>query len=350
MKRNQVGSSNEKNGKTTIADIAKASNVSPATVSLVLRDKPGVGDQTRQRVLEAARTLGYVPPATLPRNSMAAQLKNIGLIMKVDRSDPPDINHFYSPVVTGIEAVCRQQNSHLIYANLPVDDHNQPLELPRLLTDTQIDGLLMVGMELTKGLLAHLQQRGLPIVLVDGYADSAEFDSVVTDNVSGGRAATAHLIAQGHRHIAIVGSTPDAYPSIRERREGYILEIEKQGLNPIFGDCVLRPEAAEKVSAEILQTHPETTAFFACNDETALAIMKTMQKLGKRVPTDIAVIGFDNILLSQYITPALTTMRVDKMGMGRLAAQLMFNRLNHPLSANVNAVIRPQLIERESVR
>ena len=337
------------NGKVTIANIAEACGVSPATVSLVLRDKPGVGEKTRRRVLETARSLGYIPPATSPRQSSATILKHIGLVMKVDQKSSPEVNHFYTPVITGIEAVCRQRQSHLLYANLLVDEHNQPLELPRLLTDEQVDGLLMVGMELTEGLLAHLQQRALPIVLVDGYAANDRFDAVVTDNIKGGREATTYLIERGHRRIAIVGSSIDAYPSIRERREGYIQAMTAYGLEPLFGDSVLRQEEAAEVATRILVQHPDTTAFFACNDEVAIAIMKMMQKLGKRVPEDISVIGFDNIMLAQHVTPALTTMRVDKMSMGRLAAQLMFNRLEYPKSTYACTIIQPQLIERESV-
>ncbi len=344
-----MGKKASSNEKVTITDIAKASAVSPATVSLVLRDKPGVGDDTRQRVLEMAQTLGYIPPATAPRQSPASALKHIGVVMKINPSDPPGNNHFYAPVVTGIEGICRQMQSNLLYANLLVDEHNQPLELPRLLLEQQIDGLLMIGMELTQGLLAHFQQRGLPIVLVDGYVENDQYDAVVTDNIRGGREATTYLIAQGHTQIALIGSSADAYPSIRERREGYIQAMTAHGLEPLFGDCALNPDAGGEISAEILAKQPDTTAFFACNDETAIGIMKKLKSLGRRVPEDISVIGFDNIVLAQHVTPALTTMRVDKMSMGRLAAQLLFNRLDYPMSSNVRAVIQPQLFERESV-
>ncbi len=334
--------------KITITDIANASSVSPATVSLVLRDKPGVGAETRQRVLETAQSLGYIPPSTPARQAEGEMMKQIGLLMKIETRANQEQNQFYAPVVTGIESICRQKQSHLLYANLPVDDHNQPLELPRLITDKQVDGLLVIGMELTEGLLAHLQQSKLPIVLVDGYAANDPFDSVVTDNVKGGYQATEHLIDQGHQKIAIVGSMPDAYPSILERRHGYIQAMAMHGLKPIFADCTLFPEEAERVIEELVANHPDLSAIFACNDQLAVATMKKLADLGKSVPNEIAVIGFDNILLAQHVTPSLTTMRVDKMAMGRLAAQSMFNRLQYPKSSLVRTIIQPQLISRDS--
>ncbi|MEM8859315.1 MAG: LacI family DNA-binding transcriptional regulator [Chloroflexota bacterium] len=336
--------------KVTITDIANASKVSPATVSLVLRDKPGVGDETRQRVLETAQSLGYIPPSTPAKQADRESYKQIGLLMKVDPHTAPEQNQFYVPVVTGIESVCRQRRSYLLYANLPVDEHNQPLELPRLMTDNQIDGLLVIGMELTEGLLAHLQQSSVPIVLVDGYAADDPFDSVVTDNVRGGMQATEHLIGQGHQKIAIIGSAADAYPSILERRHGYIRAMQNHGLEPIFADCTLFPAQAEKAVEDLLVAHPDVSALFACNDEISIAIMKKLASMGKRVPEDISIIGFDNIVLAQHVTPALSTMRVDKMSMGRLAAQLMFNRLQYPKSSLVRTIIQPQLIVRESVQ
>jgi LacI family transcriptional regulator len=334
--------------KTTIADIARDSGVSPATVSLVLRDKPGISPETRQRVLDSAQALGYIstPPKPVPQGTVSS----IGLILKVRPDDEPLTNQFYAPVLAGIEAYCRRQQTNLFYAHMPVDEDNNPLELPRLLQEQPANGLLILGAWLNDSVTRLLQPQETPLVLVDAYAATDLYDAVITDNETGAYQATLYLIENGHQHIAIVGSLPRSYPSIQERRNGYVRAMTERHLEPRFVDCHLYPDAAVPATIVYLEKHPEVTAIFSCNDEVAIGVMGAVHSLGKRVPQDVSIIGFDNIALAQHVTPALTTMRVDKRGMGRLAAQLLFNRLEYPEAGQVCAVIRPSLIERQSVR
>lgn len=334
--------------KVTMTDVAAHSGVSPATVSLVLRNKPGVGAETRQRVLDSAQTLGYVlrPSA----RSQSDEVRTAGLIVKVRADDIPADNSFYAPVLAAIEAECRRNQFNLLLANMPVDESNTPLEIPRLLRDDQVDGVMLVGVQVTEEMLAILAAQQTTAVLVDAYAPEAEFDAVVSDNVGGAREAVGHLVALGHRRIALVGSTPDAYPSIRDRRAGYVAELDAHGLTPLFADSPLLPEAAAEATLHLLETEPDVTAVFACNDNVAIAAMQAIQATGRRVPEDVALIGFDNIALAQHVAPPLTTMRVDKVGMGRLAMQLLINRLTYPEAGFVQSVIHPQLIERGSTR
>lgn len=330
-----------------MADVAAASGVSTATVSLVLRDKPGVGEETRQRVLDAAQSLGYiVKPALQAAHPVAAR---VGVIVKVRPDDIPAANSFYAPVLAGIEAVCRANQINLMYANMPVDVHNNPIDPPRLLTGDHTDGLLLVGMLLGEGATSLLARQQAPVVLVDSYAPGTTYDAVVTDNVAGAATATRHLIARGHRRIAIVGSEPEAFPSIQERRAGYLQAMGEADLPPCIVDCPLHPDAAAPAVTALLHAEPEVTAIFGCNDEVAIAAMRAAQALGRAIPTDLSVVGFDNIAITQHVTPTLTTMRVDKMGMGRLAAQLLINRITHPQAGPVRGIICPQLIERHSV-
>ncbi|MCI0396852.1 MAG: LacI family transcriptional regulator [Chloroflexi bacterium] len=341
--------SNNGQAKITISDIARDSGVSPATVSLVLRDKPGISDETRQRVLDTAQRLGYVHKLSWP-STIHAEIHSVGLLLKTRPDDILETNQFYAPVLAGIEATCRQRHINLIYAHLPVDEENNLLEPPRLLRRQEAGGLLLVGAHLNEAMLAVFQPQSMPVVLVDAYADGDPFDAVVTDNVAGAYQATSYLIQNGHRQIAIAGSQSHAYPSIQERREGYTRAITENQLKPHFVDSPLHWEAAVPATLVYLQQHPEVTAIFACNDEIAIAIMRALQAQGKTIPDDLSIIGFDNVLLAQHVTPALTTMRVDKMGMGRLAAQLLFNRIEFPAAGAVRTVIRPSLIERNSVK
>jgi LacI family transcriptional regulator len=146
-----------------------------------------------------------------------------------------------------------------------------------------------------------------------------------------------------------VGSLPDAYPSIRERREGFLQAVEDYGLEPYFADCVLHPSVIEPCVIDLLTSHPQVTALFGCNDDVAIGSMRVAQQLGKRIPDDLSIIGFDNIELSHMVHPGLTTMRIDMLGMGRFAAQMLQNRLAHPESNRVRLVTCPNLVERDSV-
>jgi LacI family transcriptional regulator len=334
-----------------MAEIARRSGVSLSTVSLVLRDKPGVGTDTRQRVLEAARDIGYLP-RTLTAPSPPA-LMTMGLILKAEPNRAPQANKFYSHVVAGIEMACRRQQANLLYATMTVDADSYPLELPRILVEENTaDGLLLVGVFLNDALLRVVDRRSTPIVLVDAYATSDIYDAVVSDNFGGAYQAVTYLIQHGHRHIGLVGSHPKAYPSIQERRNGYARALKDNDIAERYvAECHnINTEEVVTTTTTLLRLNPQITAVFGVNDEVALAVIDVARNLGRRVPDDLSVVGFDNIDLADCVSPPLTTMHVDKIGMGRLAVQLLVNRIEHPETSPVTAAVRPQLIGRGSVR
>lgn len=351
-----------------LADVARRSQVSLTTVSLVLREKPGIRPETRERVIAAAQALGYQSPSvsqaalsqaalsqTVPnqhggdRERHSMSFRTLGVLIKTTADQVSGFNAFYSYVVAGIEEECRRKRINLLYATLSVDENNLPVDLPIVLTEEQVEGLLLVGAFLDETLQRVLVTQSVPVVLVDAYSDFS-YDSVVSDNHKGAHHAVTHLVQCGHRHIGIVGSRPNAYPSIRERREGYLAALREHGIRETyFADCALDSDEAARAAHELLTAHPHITAIFGCNDDMAIAAMHSAQALGKRVPEDLSIVGFDDIDLAQHVTPALTTMRVDKIGMGRLAVQLLRNRAQHPDAERVTALVMPRLIERHSV-
>ena len=334
-----------KSSKITIVDVAEHSHVSPATVSLVLRNKGNVNAATRERVFNSAQKLGYLPSPSLPKTA----LKSVGLVLKVRANEVMAMNNFYAPVLAGIEELCRKFQINLLYANMPVDEENNPMEIPRLMLEAEVDGFLIVGMYLNARFINSLRQTNRPVVLVDGYADDDQFDVVVSANEVGGYEATRYLIEQGHQQIAMIGSQTQSYPSIFERRQGYARAMREGGLTPHFMDCPFDGDDVPRVLKACLQEYGGITAVFASNDNVAISTIQTAQSMGLRVPEDLSIIGFDNIELAQHIKPGLTTMRVDKTGMGRLAVQALFNRVDNPEAGGVHMVIRPNLIARESV-
>ncbi len=336
--------------RVTLADIAKRSDVSLTTVSLVLRNKAGSGIpmDTRQRVLDTARSLGYHVKSPAETRQTINQ---IGILLRAREDDLPLANPFYSTILAGIEAACRQNRINLLSATLPVNDDNYPLEIPRFLDSEHIDGLLLVGTFVDYTLDRLLGEKLIPTVLVDAYSDSIVYDAVVTDNYQGAHQAVSYLVERGHRHIGLVGTLPRAYPSLRERRRAYVEVLhEHDNTATYFADCHLRHEEAFTATTRLLQQNPQVTALFGVNDDMAIAALRAAQALGRQVPQDISVIGFDDIDLARLTIPALTTMQVDKLSLGRTAVQTLINRVQLPDSPRVTVALRTRLIERQSVR
>lgn len=337
--------------RVTMEDIARRSGVSLTTVSLVLRDKPGINDETRRRVLEIARELGYRKRSG-PEPTGSQSLQQIGVITKARAGDQPQANPFYAPVVAGIEAACRRQQINLLYATVAVDLDNYPEDLPRMLAEAQLDGIVLVGAFVDHTIDQLLQRRGLPAVLVDAYASLHAYDAVVSDNFRGAYEATCHLIGLGHRHIGLAGTLPDAYPSIAERRNGYFQALTDHGIaERYFADAhLVQHDELEAAVTALLSQHSDITALFCANDMTAISAMAVARALGRHMPEELSVIGFDDIDLAAHVTPGLTTMHVDKISMGRLAVQALANRLEFPETSCVTTVLRPTLIERQSTK
>ena len=333
--------------RVTLADVALEAGVSPAAVSLAIRGEPGVSRETRDRVVETARRLGYrgVGRSVARRAHQAT----IGLIIKAPHGDAPRANHFYAPVMAGIEEICRVRDIDLLFAAMPVDAQYYPLEVPRLVTERSTDGLIVIGAHLSQGTTALLED-GPPAILVDAYAEDLTFDSVVSDNVGGARAAVEHLIGLGHRDIALIGSQPDSFPSILQRRRGYEQAIAEAELRPHVVDTAhATPELAAAAALDYIVARPEVTAAFCCNDDVAIGLVQGAGRAGIDVPAHLSVIGYDDIDLARYVSPQLTTMAVDKLGMGRLAVALLLNRLEFSAAAPVQAITRTRLVERGTV-
>jgi LacI family transcriptional regulator len=332
----------------TLADVASAIGLSPAAVSLALRGKPGVSEATRARVVEAARSLGYRPVAGVSRQRQKPL--TIGLVIKAVNGDSPEANRFYAPVMAGIEESCRSHVMNLMLATMTVDENYFPIEVPRLVTDRTCDGLVVVGAHLSLA-TAEILRGAPPAVLVDAYSEDDAFDTVATDNVGGARTAVEHLVTRGHKEIAILGTTPQAFPSILQRRRGYEQAVGDAGLTRHYIDAPYwPPEAAGAVGVAYLQTHPEVTAVFCANDAVAIALLQAARQSGISVPGQLSVVGFDDIDLARFVSPALTTMAVDKVGMGRIAVALLAHRLELEKECITQTLVRPQLIERESTR
>ncbi|MBK8023926.1 MAG: LacI family DNA-binding transcriptional regulator [Chloroflexi bacterium] len=335
----------------TLRDIASRADVAVSTVSQVLNNRANVSAEMRDRVLRAANELGY-RQKIISNSPIVPEISTVGLLTKRHNNEPLIVNPFYSYIIAGVERECQRHNMNLMYANVEVDERNHTLSWPAMLLNEAVDGVIVLGAFLEEAIADISSRAKSNIVLVDAYtSQESGFDSVVIDNFNGALSAVNHLIQNGHRHIGLIGSNPDAYPSVMERRRGYFAALAQSGIRDLYvEEGLLSRTTGFEATLRLLRRHPEITAIFACNDETALGVMSAARELGYRMPEDLSIVGFDDIDLAQEVMPALTTVHVDKVLMGTMALRLLRDRSTDPDRSSITAVVATQLILRDSVR
>lgn len=334
--------------KVTLQEIAHLCGVSLATVSLALNHRPGVSAAKRQEILAAAERLGYSSRGA--QSVYPGRLNTLGLLIKSEPGLLPPSNPFYSRILAGVDEACQEMGISLLFSMLPVDEQNRPMRLPPFVESGGADGFLMVGTFLDESIATLLAEKHLPIVLVDGYSDTERYDMVISDNFRAAYQAVEYLIGQGHRHIGLVGGGPACYPSLQERRNGYLRAMKENGMAQTYlADCGMDPAGVLEAATCLLRENPHLTAIFGLNDKIAVEVIRAAQKLGLRIPQDLSVMGYDDTDLATSISPALTTMHVDTVAMGQGAVHLVSMRMRRPDAARVSLVVHPALVERDSV-
>lgn len=341
----------------TLEDVASASGCSTATVSLALRNKPGVSRMTRERVLAAAQSLGY-QRISRPSISENDTTMDIAVVFRTWSEDEqqrtPAITGFYSWVLTGLQESAVSQGAHALLATIPVGATNQATSFPERLLLKRLDGVVMVGSfrpEVVSRVISLSNQHRPSVVLVDCSDPANRLDTVETANVAGGEVATRYLIERGHRRIAWFGPVSDWEPNYRARREGYLQVLAEAGLASA-GVFELETDTAKAVGAahRAIVEADAPTAFVCGSDSFALPLMRAARQAGLHVPKDLSIVGFDDIDQARDADPPLTTMAVDKLGLGRHAMYAVTNRCTWPESPAMRIVLQPTLIERDSVR
>lgn len=273
------------------------------------------------------------------------------MLMKRDTRAHFPIDPFYSYVLAGAEQECQRQKLSLMYASVEVDERNRIAVWPPMLMAQQLMGLLVVGPFPQETIVQIVDQTGQPVILVDAYSTSQQCDSIVVDNLNAADSAITYLIEQGHRHIGFVGSAPDSYPSVLQRRDAYLRVLRRHNITETYiEDSPLTREAVYDATIRLLQRAPEITAIFACNDNVAIGAMDAAHDMGLKVPRDLSIIGFDNIDLAREVKPSLTTVDVDKKLMGVLAVRYLLDRLENPSHTPLTTLLRASLVIRKSVR
>jgi LacI family transcriptional regulator len=323
-------------------DVAERAGVSVTSVSHVINGTRPVSDELRRRVLDAMGELGYRPNA-LARSLRRQKTHTIGMIV------PDSANPFFAEVARGIEDTCFEQGYSVILGNSD-GDLGKELLYTNVLAEKQVDGILFVAAGMSTEHIHTLQARRMPLVVVDRHIPGVDVDSVLTDNAHGGWLATHHLVELGHRRIGCITGPSDVTPSA-DRITGYRQALHEGGIAVdealiVKGD--FQYESGYRAAHQLLAIDDPPTAVFTCNDLMAVGAISAALELGRQVPTDLSVVGFDDVRLASFTNPPLTTVAQPKYEMGVMAATMLLERLQNRDMPPRQRLLDTSLLTRQS--
>jgi len=295
--------------RVTIDDVARSAGVSRQTVSRALNDKDEIGVATKQRVLDAAHALGY-RPSRFARGLVRQDTISVGLVI------PDLLNPFFTEVAAASLDAARARGWHVVVCDTGdrVEEERGTLEAITSQVDAVVGYLSLAEEEIDR------LTRGLPVVLIDREHPSERFSTIRIDGQQGIASAIGHLTAAGHRHIGMLDHAGRFEPS--KRHDWFAAAMNAHGLDP---HAVHRADQSvdggENALKSLLTHHPGITALFTFNDIIAIGALRGARRLGRQVPHDLAIIGFDGLQLGSLVDPPLTTVALDTRELGALAVE-----------------------------
>lgn len=331
--------------RQSIRDVAQLAGVSVGTVSNVLNRPTVVADETRAKVEDAIRQLGFVRHGPA-RQLRAGTSRAIGAIV-LDISNP-----FFTDVARGVEDRLAEDDYILILASSDERPEKEQRYL-RLLEEQGVQGILVSPTENDIAWLDATRERGTAVVLLDRTSPSPGLCSVAVDDVRGGELAATHLVEKGHRRIGLVNGS-SKISQCADRRRGVRKALRAAGLT-INESLVetnvglsLNASGGERALESLLGLDEPVTAIACVNDLTALGVMRGLRRHGLRVPEDVAVVGYDDVEFAAVLSTPLTSVRQPRYQLGRTAADLLLSEASPDNHQHQQILFQPELIVRES--
>ena len=333
-----------------IKDVAREAGVAASTVSYVLNQKTTetISEETKRRVLEAVKKLGYVP--NLNARSLSSKKSSlIGVL--IPQTEPGRefmfSNPFYGELLSSIEYTARKNGYHLLLSGTEENQDYLPIARNR-----GLDGIIIVGTYPGES-LNELKSMNVPIVLVDSYVKDEAFHTIGIEDREGARMATEYLIQNGHRKIAFVSGSIREHGVNSKRYQGYCdamreagLQVEEEAVYVGSVDYEFGQEAAK----EYMARGRKQTAAFVTADVISMGLMKGLMSGGMRLPEDFSIVSFDDVYLAQMAYPSLTTVHQDIGEKGRLAVQLILDAARASEHRHTERILPLRLVVRNSVR
>src|SRR5438105_1379145 len=345
-------------------DVAREANVSVGTVSRVFNNHQNVTEEMRLGVLKAASSLGYFGPngqnTQIPggnRNSNRA-LREIGFLSYFNVGITAlAMNPFWSHILHGVESEACKSNIKVTYRSIR-ELCQTPEMLLTAIYEMKLGGILLLG-DADPATIRLIQSTKFPLVLVNNYVPGLSVNAVLADNFEGARAAVDYLISEGHRQIAFIGGPTlggprpiNKYYTIERRAAGYRTALLDAGL-PVNYDLYeagdLEIDGGYQACRRLIERDVQFSAIFCANDVTAIGAMKALRETGYRIPGDVSVVGFDDIDMVEHLTPALTTVRINKEALGYVAVKQLISHSTDLDAVSVTCLLEVELIKRDSV-
>lgn len=328
----------------TLKQVAERAGVSTATVSKVLSNTPYFTDETRQKVMLAVNELGYVP--NLAARALSSGGSKIIAIVFPYVFDAVFTDPFVQAVLEGVERVCSQNGYHLLLSTPRLSDLGPDDNYIQLIRSGYVEGIIALDNVPMASVIEPAQKFNIPAVSL-GYDQHETF--IRNDDRMGGKLLANHLLTLGHRKIGLISTPEQLNNPVRERLMGIqdacsILDIDFETFPIAIGQFSV--ESGAQAAQDLLADDPDLTAIIALNDRMAMGAMGYISNSGRRIPADFSVVGYDNIPLSAYATPPLTTIDQHAPKLGEQAAQMLFQMLNKENPHSV--ILSPELIIRES--
>ncbi|WP_047154711.1 LacI family DNA-binding transcriptional regulator [Aneurinibacillus tyrosinisolvens] len=323
----------------SIKDIARIAGVSTASVSRVLSGKPGVGDETAERIRKIAEEIGYRP--NLGARGLAKRTTgNIAVV--VPRGSFILNNPFFSTVLEGVAKGIDQTDYNMLMSFTS-------LQQKRLLETQSVDGVILFSPRNEELSLEWLKSIGLPIVVVGSYLEESPFPCVRPDDEDGIRQAVKALYQLGHQNIGIINGPMSSMHSVR-CFNGYKSTMLELGLDfsheNVFEIGEFDVLKATKVMAAFLKEHRKITGVVCSSDYLAMGVIKAATMIGLKVPEDLSVVGADDVPISDFITPSLSSVHVDLVGIGRKATSILMDMLQGKQIRKRDVVFKMEYINR----
>jgi LacI family transcriptional regulator, galactose operon repressor len=317
---------------TDIRDVAKQSGVSVSTVSRVFNGYADVSAATRERVLTVARKLDYAPSAAA-RTLVKQRSEMVGVVLYTG-AEHPDIHHpFFQEVLVGLKhGIGELGYDLLLFATERSTSAGGPHSYTRRARQHRVDGVVLMGVDRNDPDVDELVRSSVPVIAVDIDVVGDHTSYVASDNVGGARLAVRHLHSLGHTRIATIAGPSWTKPGA-DRTLGYRRELADLGLPILPGFEVegdFYAESGERAMASMLALPDPPTAVFAAADMMAIGAIRAVQAAGRLVPDDVAVVGFDDIRVAELLTPPLTTIRQDMVGIGLAAGRALIEQIEDP--------------------
>ncbi|MGL6115104.1 MAG: LacI family DNA-binding transcriptional regulator [Cetobacterium sp.] len=330
---------------TSIKDVAKEAGVSIATVSRVLNDIDVVNEDTKKKVLDAIKKLGY-RPNIVARSLKTQRTKTIGILI-------PDISsQFYPEIVRGAEDVSNIYDYNIILGNSDFDIEKEK-EYLRVLKEKMVDGVIYMSSSLQDEILDLINELDITTILVETEDKNRKLPSVTIDNVMAGYDATKYLLDKGFKSIAFVGAEKDERNAWNDRYIGYEKALKEASIK-VEEDLIYLTNLKSKngvIAAEsFIKSGKKFDAVVCATDELAMGVINGLRDNGIEVPTEVSVIGFNNNYVGEMFYPKLTTMAQPSYDMGSVAMRMLIKLLNKQELDEANFVLAHNIIERNSVK